>query len=375
MKKLLFLFLALPFFVASCSSDDKDDVEPEIGTFKIEVKTISYNKISLDWNKVSEAYSYQVFYKAEGASKWETSNSIMPIDNGMTVHWNGDFASFAPDTKYSVQVKAFRDSREGSVMAESNILEIKTLTDIGFFNVKGKAISHNKINLDWDKVPMAYSYQVFYKAEGDSKWETSNFITPIDNGMTVHWNGDFVSFAPDTKYSVQVKAFRDSREGSLIAESNVLEIKTLTEDGSFMVGKWKQIYLRAVAETSDAELTTFIEKEYLKDYKGTTQYEFFDNKTFVYEHTENPDVWVDKYRGQYYIQNDIIAFLYADKNGVKVEDVEMVKFAIGESDFYIVRDLDEKEYENILNIFNSSTPVEQLVINRVTFEYVYTRVQ
>lgn len=278
MKKLLLLFLTLPFFVASCSSDDKDDVDPEVGTFKIEVKSISYNKISLDWNKVPEAYSYQVFYKAEGASKWETSNSIMPIDNGMTVHWNGDFASFAPDTKYSVQVKAFRDSRESSVMAESN----------------------------------------------------------------------------------------------------VLEIKTLTEEEVLIVGKWELKARSASAETNDPALTAFIENLLKDEFEEQDPVEFFEDKTFSSKYSGEGGKPVED-AGTYAIEGDMLTMNYRLMEGVEVDDetasIFKVQFEVSQYNLYTKANFNEEEYDWILGQFKTDKPKEELIIKKIILTETFDRVK
>lgn len=133
MKKILVLLLAFPLFFASCSDDDNNDDNGKITAMTLTGEAIAHNTIALNWSKVNGAYSYQVFFKAEGEAEWKTSNFRMADANDpATIEWEG--AHFQPEVKYTIMVKAFRDSGESSVIGESNTIEITTpayLTLIG----------------------------------------------------------------------------------------------------------------------------------------------------------------------------------------------------------------------------------------------------
>jgi len=128
MKKL-FNFLLLAVFAlaitTSCSDDDDNKA-----TLTVTGEAVSYNSIELKWNKINDAWNYQVFYKTEGDTEWKTSNYRMALENDpATITWDShsSFLSFSGETEYIIVVKAFRDSRESSVIAESAPITIKTL--------------------------------------------------------------------------------------------------------------------------------------------------------------------------------------------------------------------------------------------------------
>ncbi|MBD8387467.1 lipocalin family protein [Dysgonomonas sp. BGC7] len=123
MKKLFLLLLLTPFLFAACSSDD-DGSNDSMAVIKVESEVVSYNTIKLSWPKILNAYRYQVFFKAEGGAEWQNSNSIMPVDQSTSVIFEQSY--FTPDTKYTIVVKAFRDSGSGSIIGESEEFVLKT---------------------------------------------------------------------------------------------------------------------------------------------------------------------------------------------------------------------------------------------------------
>ncbi|MBK5720048.1 fibronectin type III domain-containing protein [Dysgonomonas sp. Marseille-P4677] len=129
MKKILVLLLAFPLFFASCSDDDNNDDNGTITAMTLTGEAVAHNIIALNWSKVDGTYSYQVFFKAEGETKWQTSNFKMADANDpATIEWEGTY--FQPEVKYTIMVKAFRDSGESSVIGESNTIEITTPTHL-----------------------------------------------------------------------------------------------------------------------------------------------------------------------------------------------------------------------------------------------------
>jgi hypothetical protein len=129
MKKLFFLLLLAPLFLPACSSDNNgnDDDGNNNGKVLITVKAeaVSHKTIRLSWTKIADAYGYQVFFKAEGRSDWDTSNFIMSFDGqSTTVVFEQSY--FGPDTKYTMVVKAFRDSFDNSVIGESKEFTVTT---------------------------------------------------------------------------------------------------------------------------------------------------------------------------------------------------------------------------------------------------------
>ncbi|MFV0538748.1 MAG: fibronectin type III domain-containing protein [Dysgonomonas sp.] len=122
MKNLFFLLLLTPLLFTACSSDDdKDDNK---ATIVVESEAISYNKIRLSWVKIAETYRYQVFFKAEGASEWQTSDPFTPIDQSTTATF--ELSDLSADTKYTMVVKAFKDSSDNSVIGESKEFTVTT---------------------------------------------------------------------------------------------------------------------------------------------------------------------------------------------------------------------------------------------------------
>ena len=117
------------------------------------------NGIRAEWNKVTGAVKYIVYYKKTGASSWSsltTSNNYYP------------FLSFTPGTNYSIQVQSV-----GANNAKGNYSSVKKLTYIP--QVKPNVSLSNKSNgvrAEWGKVTGATQYIVYYKVAGTS-WSST----------------------------------------------------------------------------------------------------------------------------------------------------------------------------------------------------------
>ncbi len=117
------------------------------------------NGIRAEWNKVSGAVKYIVYYKKTGASSWSsltTSNNYYP------------FLSFTPGTNYSIQVQSV-----GANNAKGNYSSVKKLTYIP--QVKPNVSLSNKSNgvrAEWGKVTGATQYIVYYKVAG-TNWSST----------------------------------------------------------------------------------------------------------------------------------------------------------------------------------------------------------
>ena len=78
------------------------------GTVKIKsVKALAYNKVSISWNKVSNATSYRVYYKKSGASKWST---VADVTGTSYTHTSNKKAALKENSKYVYTVRAYNKS-------------------------------------------------------------------------------------------------------------------------------------------------------------------------------------------------------------------------------------------------------------------------
>lgn len=237
-------------------------------------------------------------------------------------------------------------------------------------NLKGKAIAYNKVELEWNTLKDAYSYQVFFKAEGQKDWkETNARMATANDGATIKWDGgEFTYFNGGVKYDIKVKAFRDSREGSVMGESNTIAVQTPDETENLIVGKWLRTKERPVRiETNNAELSKFIESFFTKDLaeKNENPVEFKADKTFKSEYTVGDKKYEDS--GIYEIKGNQLIMTTKIIENEETEDVETYGFEVSKTELNLTSDFNPEEYDWFIEQFQKEKPVDGLKITKITF--------
>ena len=95
----------------------------------IQTNATSNQKVTITWNKTSNATSYRVFYKKSGAKKWITVANVSASKNSYT-HSNNKKTPLAAGSKYAYTVRAYN----------------KTSRKWGAYNTKGVVVTVPKKN-------------------------------------------------------------------------------------------------------------------------------------------------------------------------------------------------------------------------------------
>ena len=148
------------------------------------------NGIRAEWNAISGAAKYIVYYRRNADSNWSsvtTYNNYYPL-LGLTA-----------GTYYAVQVQAVYNNGNGLYSSVNRLTYIPQVNPVLTLSNKS-----NGIRAEWDKIPGATKYIVYYRRNADSKWSsvtTSNNYYPLLN------------LTAGTQYAVQVQAVFGSANG------------------------------------------------------------------------------------------------------------------------------------------------------------------
>ncbi len=183
------------------------------------------NGIRAEWQSISGATKYIVYFKPEGASKWssaETVNNYYPL------------LKLSAGAKYAVQVQPVFAGTKGLYSAVARLVYIPQVKPVVKLSNKS-----NGIRAEWNAVSGATKYIVYYKKTDNANWssaQTSNTYYPLLN------------LSANTSYSVQVQPLFGSSKGlyskvvSLTytsADNRPLVI--LTKNGSELDVTWQVI--------------------------------------------------------------------------------------------------------------------------------------
>ena len=148
------------------------------------------NGIRADWNKVSGATKYVVYYRKASTSTWssaQTTNNYYPLLN------------LTPGTNYAVQVLPVFGSKNGSYSSVAQLVYVPQVKPT--LKLSNKS---NGIRADWNKISGATKYIVYYRKASSSTWssaQTTNNYYPLLNLST------------GTNYAVQVQPVFGSSKG------------------------------------------------------------------------------------------------------------------------------------------------------------------
>ena len=163
--------------------------------------TPTSNTIDLVWDAVGSADSYDVQHKVSGGSSWTTVNET---GSSATI------AGLLPTTNYVIRVRAICSGVSGTFSAmesvTTNALSCEQVV------ITNSTPSDNSIDLTWNTVVSADSYQVQYKVSGGGAWTTVN-----ESGTSTTITG----LSPSTSYVVRVRAICSGVAGTFSAISSV----------------------------------------------------------------------------------------------------------------------------------------------------------
>ncbi len=186
-------FLAVSLWVSAPFSENAQ-AAPTVPT-GFQVKAYSASQINLSWNAVLGATSYQV-YRSIGASSTYTRIAIVTTrsykNTGLTAA-----------TRYNYKVRAVKSGSIGAFTAVKTVYT-KPATPTGLV---ARTISTSQIDLSWNAVTGATSYQV-YRSYGAS----TNYIR-VAIVTTPQYSNK--GLAVGTRYNYKVRAVKSGNYGNL----------------------------------------------------------------------------------------------------------------------------------------------------------------
>ena len=194
----------------------------------------------LGWDKVSDADGYAVELYTGG--KW--NEVFRTSDSSVTSCTVG---SLKADSTYSLRIRAFKDTDDGTVYSDYTRLAVKTkLANVA--GLKAQGVTATAVKLDWARNAGATGYIIEQYKGG--KW-TQIAVTKNNYTLTFTVKG----LAECTPYSFRVKAYKN--DGGKTNYSDYVTVKAST-----LLGAVKNAKVTSVTET-------WITLEWAKNDKAT----------------------------------------------------------------------------------------------------------
>lgn len=170
------------------------------------VKSTVYNKAVVSWKKVSNATSYRIYYKQNGASKWITLKDVNAKTTSYT-HTSSSKYPLKAGKKYLYTVRAYNKNGKvwGSYDTKGKAVTIlPVLGKVKLVSISSPA--DNKVTIKWNKTSNADKYRVYYKSADSSKWKS---IKDLDSTKTSYTHKSSAKFplVSGQRYSYTVKAY------------------------------------------------------------------------------------------------------------------------------------------------------------------------
>lgn len=163
--------------------------------------TPTSNSIDLLWNTVGSASNYEVQYKISGSASW---TSLFEAGTSTTI------TSLTASTSHVIRVRALCSGVTGTFSAIENV----TTDAISCEQVviTSSTPSSNSIDLSWNTVGSASSYEVQYKISGSASWSS---VYEAGTSTTI------TGLAASTNYVIRVRATCSGVSGNFSAIESV----------------------------------------------------------------------------------------------------------------------------------------------------------
>lgn len=208
------------------SSDKENPIS--YGSRTLNVDPVKFDTIQLNWDTVSGAKSYEVFYSTSPDSGFKRLTNTKK--------------NFYKFSKAKCGVTYYFQMRVCTKSAKSEfgpVVEAKTDL-IGTPTLQVKNTTYNSISLKWSKVPGAKKYEIFYRDSLEGKWKSLGL-----KGGTSFTHKKLITGAT---YTYQIRPVRDSFYGSIsndvssptvFANVSKLKAKALSQDQIKLT--WKKV--------------------------------------------------------------------------------------------------------------------------------------
>lgn len=182
--------------IATFTYTVKGEPSPAVPT-GFTAKAVGYNKVSLKWNKVSDADGYEVLRYATGGSY----RTIGTITNNTAVEYTDN--SLATGTQFKYKVRAFKQLTGGQKVYSSATAVKSAVPKLATPVISKLTPSTKTINVSWKKVDGASGYEIYRAASKNSKYKCVKTIT---KGSTVTWKNS--NLTKGRTYYYKIKAYR-----------------------------------------------------------------------------------------------------------------------------------------------------------------------
>ena len=164
--------------------------------------TVTTSTATLNWLSVSGAFSYNVQWRAVGATTWSSSST-----GALSLSINGLNAG----TQYEFQVQAVCSSSSGLFSASVNFTTATVQSCGTPVGLNATAVTTSAATLNWSAVSGAISYNVQWRAVGTTPWSS---------GSTGSLSLNISSLSAGTQYEFQVQAVCSSGSGNFSPSAN-----------------------------------------------------------------------------------------------------------------------------------------------------------
>jgi len=146
---------------------------------------VTEDSITLSWNSVSNAFTYDIQYRRSGTTSWTTMTPSSTTSRTIT--------DLTADTEYEFQVRASGATEKSAWAKLSVITTLSAPTGLKITNV-----TENSVVLTWNPVVNAINYDIQYRRSGITAWTTITAVT--ETTRTV------IDLVADTDYEFQIRA-------------------------------------------------------------------------------------------------------------------------------------------------------------------------
>lgn len=160
------------------------------------ISSSAYNKVTVSWDKASNATGYAVYYREYGTSGWKKIASVDAARTSYT-HTSSKKYPIVIGKKYNYTVKAY--NKNSGKYGSFNIIGLKISTLPDKVKLKSAVLdnSGSSVTISWEKSKGCDSYVVFRKSvpsgwrqiavvdAGKQSYRDKNPVTEADNFYTV----------------------------------------------------------------------------------------------------------------------------------------------------------------------------------------------
>ncbi len=210
--------------------NDNNDKNNSIsyGSRTLSANPVKFNTIQLNWDTVSGAKSYEVFYSTSPDSGFKR-----------LANTKKNFYKFSKAKCGVTYYFQMRVCTKGAKSEFGPVVEAKTDL-IGTPTLQVKKTTYNSISLKWSKVPGAKKYEIFYRDSVSGEWKSLGL-----KGGTSFTHKKLITGA---SYTYQIRPVRDSFYGTIsnnVSSTTVfdnvsrLKAKALSQDQIKL--SWKKV--------------------------------------------------------------------------------------------------------------------------------------